>query len=209
MNFLENVKLKKEIKNIEPLKNAMYEKWNNLIQIYNAGLQEHNTLELRDESSYSQWNNMYQNINGQVYRIGASKATTYNSNNQVPEYEFMLVKTLPDGQVDSNFYQMTASGNFTNTRGLASMQIQYLAKYNNTDIPCTATLNINAGDLLNNMQGLHINPIVKPSIDSIPANECNPDFNDLYSIISEFCRLNNLNQNMNKNESVSDFIAGR
>ena len=206
MNIIDNLKAKKELKEMQPKITGMYDSWNNIINIYNEHLSQHPSVELRDGDTHSVWNNMTKTVNGQTYSIGASKVTYTNGQN--PNYEFLIVTTDEQGQINSNFYTMTASGNFDNARGLSSFDIEYLSNIDGNQVPCTARINMNTADLTNPEQA-NLTPQVKPSVSVVKPQECPPNANDIITMLEEFGRINQISSRINKSESTSDYIPGR
>ena len=210
MSLFDNLKnrqqLKKETANAEQIKNGMYASWNNLIQEYNTRLAPGGQPFEHSENGDVQWQHILQNYNGQSYSVGAVKITS--TPNQEPLYEFLLVYPQQDGQTASQYYSMSAMGNFSNDRGLATFNIGYISQINGTEVPCSAQIPVSTQDLLN-LNNTSLTPRVTPAISSINPSACMPNINEIYTIIGEFCRVNNINQNIQHNETTSDFMPGR
>lgn len=206
MGLMDKLKARHEGKALTLEINQMYKNWNNLIEVYNNDL-IYGNCEYRDEECYSVWRNMCVNVGGQTQSIGVSKTTTYTDPQAVPNYEFLLLYTSAESQSDNRYYTMTATGNFTSDRGLASFMFKYLANVDGRDIPCTATINMNTGDLLN-LRKESIVPVVTPAVKSVSPDRCAPDLNDICFMISEFSRVNNLGVAIHHTETTSDFMPG-
>lgn len=180
-----------------------------MIQVFNTELRDNNNaFEQVQTSPDVVWQNIIRNINGTLYIVGASKVTTPADSSQASDYEFLFVDAQPDGQVDSRYYKMKAAGNFTDTRGLASFNVDYIVNVGGRDIPCKADIRVNSGELLD-VQNIIINPTITPAVDSVSPAVCMPNTNDLQNMIAEFCSLNNINQNIVDRESTADYTPGR
>jgi hypothetical protein len=176
-----------------------------MIQVYNNELNQTDTFSQEILGQPVKWNNMLRDIQGTTYRVGSSKITS----GQVPSYEFLFVDMNQEGQYESRYYSMTANGNFTDTRGLSSFDVEYIVNVDGRDVPCTARLLVNAGELID-INNMTLNPVITPAVASVDPQRCYPNqMTDVYNMLIEFASFHNIKQNITNRESISDFTAGR
>jgi len=161
---------------------------------YETGLKQYPSLVYEDENKdFSvNWNHIVENINGQDYSIGASKVTNYSNTNIPSKYEFLFVDVDAQGEIcGTRYYDMSVMGNFTHKRGLASINVKYLANVDNRKIPCIATYNINSSDFENVDSLAVMTPRVMPAVQSVQASYCMPSSYDMNKMLTEFVKINN------------------
>ena len=188
-------KIKEETARAEQTKQAMYSDWNYMIQHYST----------MSTAPSGDIDTMLRSSQGQVYTLGAVKKVP-GQNGRPAGYEFLFVYQQPDGQLTSNYYRMTAMGNFKNDRSLGVLQIEYLTNVNGKDIPCTATLNTSTQELLN-IKSRPLDAHIQPGISSFSPEQCAPNMDEFYEIMTEFAKRENLMEAAHT-ETTADFMPG-
>lgn len=188
-------KIKEETARAEQTKQAMYSDWNSMIQQYS-------TMATAPSSDID---TMLRYRQGQTFSLGAVKRVP-SQNGRPAGYEFLFVYQQPDGQLTSNYYKMTTMGNFQNDRSLGVLQIEYLSNVNGKDIPCTATINTSTQELLH-IQSRPLDARIQPGISSFSPEQCAPNMDEFYEIMTEFAKRENL-MGASHTETTADFMPG-
>lgn len=128
--------------------------------------------------------------NGQVN--GLTKTTKYADGITPTEYEFLVYQGLnANNQQVTNYYKVTPSGNFADTKGLATFTLEYNANYNGKQVPCEIPIRTNGASV----EFLPVNPRelkFKTKVEKVDPAGCLPEGSDITHILSEFARVNGI-----------------
>ena len=128
---------------------------------------------------------------------GLTKTTKYADGVTPTEYEFLIYKgENSEHQIVTQYYKVGATGNFANSNGLATFNLEYNALVNGQYIPCEASVRTNGASA----EFLPVNPReVRVKADKVSFEDlritpetCIPDTNDILHIINEYARVNGI-----------------
>ena len=137
---------------------------------------------------------------------GLTKTTKY-ADGTPTKYEFLVYKGLnQSGQINTQYYDVTPSGNFANSRGLAIFNLKYNALVNGQYIPCETTVRTDGAS----SNFVTISPRDVVPMAEVDTEACIPDAEDVKQIIREYARVNNIAIDEFRNQSgpIDELFSG-
>ncbi len=133
---------------------------------------------------HTEWSHSV-DANGQVN--GLTKTTKYADGVTPADYEFLVYKGLNEsGQMNTQYYDVKPSGDFSTPHNLAAFTLRYNANVNGQYIPCEATIRTNGAST----KFVPVDPReVKPMDPEVDKKACMPDPSDITHILTEYARV--------------------
>lgn len=181
MSFMDIFKKKTQNREITTAAAAIFDKHNMMIG-HIADLEQGINRDIEDMRA-SEWSQSFGMDN---QPNGLTKVTRHADTESV-DYEFLVYKGENEqGQMVTQYYDVTPIGDFSTPHHLAAFTLKYNAYVNGQYMPCEATVRTNGASV----NFVPVDPReVKPMDPEADKKACMPDPNDVTHILTEYARV--------------------